>query len=178
MLPPWFNAPLGSRMVSRHFQARTSGGTNQFHLHLDAGTGRQVPSGSQTIITHAFVGMTLDDPAPPLDTLLWADDYGTGWDIWSPEEGAQTPTLPIALNAAVPDWVTAGSLAPQSGVTAVPCPPLIAPVIIGEGHRAFVRVTNNSGARADLFGWAVGFVMPIVNDIPGKDRYFTEGRRS
>jgi len=177
MLAPWFNAPIGSRMVSRHFQARNSGGTDQFHLHLDAGTGRIVPAGSQTIITHALVGFSMDDPAPTLDSFLWDDSYGTGWDIWSPEQGAMAPLLPWSFNSAVPDWVTAGSLAAQGGVTAVPCPPLVAPIIITEGHRAFVRATNNTGARGDFFGWVVGFVMPVVNEVPGNKRYFTEDRR-
>ena len=177
MLAPWFNAPLGARMVSRHFKARNSGGTEQIHLHLDSGTGRQVPAGSQTIITHAFVSIVFDDPAPSMLDTLWDDDYLTGWNIWSPEEGAQTPLLPFAWNSQTPDWVTTGSAAVQAGIVAVPCPPLTAPVVISEGHRAFVRATNNTSGRVDIIGWVAGFVMPVVNEVPGSKRYFTEQRR-
>lgn len=176
MLAPWFNAPLGSRQVSRHFQDTNSGGTNQFHLHLDGGTGRQVPKGYQTILTHAFVGMTYDDPAPNLIDILWDDTYGTGWDIWSPEQGALTPLLPLSLNSTLADAISSVSGAQQNGVTAIPCPPLVAPIVLQEGHRAFVRATSAAN-RALIAGWVVGFTMPVVNDVPGNRRYFTEDRR-
>lgn len=177
MLAPWFNAPLGARMVSRHFTAKNSGGVEQIHLHLDGGTGRPVPTGSQTIITNAFVSIVADDPAPTVSDTLWSDDYLTGWDIWSPEQGALTPLLPFAWNSQTPDWIASASTASQAGIVAVPCPPLTAPIIISEGHRAFVRATNNTNARVNIIGWVVGFVMPVVHEVPGGKRYFTEQRR-
>lgn len=177
MLPPWFNAPVGSRMVSRHFQTVTSGGEFQFHLHLDAKDGRQVPTGYQTVLTHAYVGITWDNPSPDLQNMLWDDQNLVGWSIWAPEMGALTPLLPFAMNSATNDTAASTAGSSQNGVVAIPCPPLVSPIVISEGNRAFVRgLASAAGDRALVWGWVVGFTMPVVNDVPGTRRYFTEGR--
>lgn len=178
MLPPWFQAPLGARMVSRHFQFINSGGAFEVHLHLDSKDGRRVPTGCQTILTHARVSMMFVNPAPAIENVLWDDSNLVGWDIWSPQQGELTPRLPFAWNAATSDYASTRDLAEQNGIVATESPPLVAPIVLTEGHQAFVRGTvSATGDRIMVTGWVAGFVMPVVNDVPGNRRFFTEERR-
>ena len=174
MLAPWLNAPLGSRTVCRHFQNFVSGfTTDQFHLHLDSSDGRRVPVGNQTVLTHAYVGFSWEDTSDALQNTLWSDDYKTGWQIWSPQQGYLTPLMPLAWHSTVTDTSVTSTGSIIQGSLAVPPAPIIAPIILKEGEQAFVRVTWAQG-RVEIVGWVAGFTHPVVNDVPGGKRLFTE----
>lgn len=175
MLAPWFQAPIGSRMVCRHFQVVSGGGPWQEHLHLDSDGARRVPVGSQVVLTHARIGMMYQNPAPKIENVLWSDDYGVGWRLWSPQQGQLTPLTPFALIASTSDFAASATGDGQVGAVHTGHPPLIAPIVLAEGHQAFVQGTIASTSDIILiFGWVAGFVMPVVNDVPGNRRYFTE----
>lgn len=169
-------APANARQITTRYSEYTPNTEVSHPLSFSDDDKRAVPAGHFAVITHGCVRVAAlndwTDLQPPFSYEL------ASWRIQSLHGEIKVRNLAVAYTARVYDYIgSASGLYIQDEID-VPSTPMVAPVVFHEGEQARVVVDNTwmaqAGIRYYCFLWVTGFVAPVVNDVPGNRRYFTE----
>lgn len=170
--PPWLPGPLGSQQVCRFFTRFGLGtsGTVREHLHVGANDEQVVQPGQVCILLHAEV--YAQTPLADIASGSWT--YEGSYFYIQRRNGERTCNLPCGFGTIDNDAQNNALGQTLNGIGRLNCAPILAPIVLKEGDRADIYLVNATNPRTDFRVYVTGIVLPVVNDVPGLHRFFTE----
>lgn len=167
LVPPWFRAPVGSKQWCTRLSNSGATGTVVDSLTFTTDGKTSVPVGHFAVVVAAWLAIGEDDE----DSYLPVDAFA--WRIRVDGQGIVLADMPAAvLFGRNMDSPSAGG-GPGKLSCFMPCPPILAPIVIPEGEGATFESydAGGMGTRPLRAGWVTGWLCPRVNDRPGAESF-------